>query len=114
MIEGITILNESAVGPVGPIIAASLLFVVMLFLIVFAKSAFEQGEIISGICLILIILCAFSGIIAISFEAIDRVQQPRPIYQVTIDDSVSFNELYENYEIIDREGKIYEIRERKK
>lgn len=114
MIEGVTILNESAVGPAGPIIAASLLFVVMLFLIAFTKSAFEQGEIIAGICLILISLLAFGGIIAITCEVIDRVQQPRPIYQVTIDDSVSFNELYNNYEILDQEGQIYEIREKKK
>lgn len=34
-------------------------------------------------------------------------------YKVTIDDSVSVNEFNNKYEIIDQEGKIYTIRERK-
>lgn len=33
-------------------------------------------------------------------------------YQVTIDDSVSFNEFIEKYEIIDSEGKIYTVKEK--
>lgn len=114
MIEGITILNEIAVGPVGPIVAASLLFVVLLFLIAGIQYAFKQGEAVPGLFLIVVSLGAVIGIFVASFDAADRIQKPRPIYQVTIDDSVSFNELYENYEIIDQEGKIYEIRERKK
>ena len=31
-------------------------------------------------------------------------------YKVTIDDTVSLNEFYEKYEIIDQEGKIYTIK----
>ena len=34
-------------------------------------------------------------------------------YKVTIDDSVSMNEFNEKYEIINQEGKIYTIREKK-
>lgn len=33
-------------------------------------------------------------------------------YKVTIDDSVSMNEFYEKYEILDQEGKIYTVKER--
>ena len=33
-------------------------------------------------------------------------------YKVTIDDSVSFTEFTEKYEIIDQEGKIYTVKER--
>ena len=33
-------------------------------------------------------------------------------YQVTIDDSVSFNEFTEKYEIIDSDGKIYTVKEK--
>lgn len=31
-------------------------------------------------------------------------------YQITIDDSVSFNEFMNKYEIIDKQGKIYTVR----
>lgn len=34
-------------------------------------------------------------------------------YKVTIDDSVSMNEFLDKYEILDQEGKIYTVRERK-
>lgn len=34
-------------------------------------------------------------------------------YKVIIDDSVSLNDFYEKYEIIDREGEIYTVMERK-
>ena len=34
-------------------------------------------------------------------------------YKVTIDDSVSINEFLDQYEIIDQEGKIYTIKEKK-
>lgn len=33
-------------------------------------------------------------------------------YQVTVDNSVSMNEFYDKYEIIEVEGKIYTVRER--
>lgn len=33
-------------------------------------------------------------------------------YQVTFDDNVSINEIYEKYEIISQEGKIWEIKEK--
>lgn len=33
-------------------------------------------------------------------------------YKVTIDDSVSFNEFIEKYEIIDSEGKVYTVKEK--
>ena len=34
-------------------------------------------------------------------------------YKVTIDDSVSMNEFLDKYEILDQEGKIYTVKERK-
>ena len=34
-------------------------------------------------------------------------------YKVTISDEVSMNEFYERYEVIDQEGKIYTVEERK-
>lgn len=34
-------------------------------------------------------------------------------YKVTIDDSVSMNEFLDKYEIIDQEGKIYTVKEKK-
>ena len=34
-------------------------------------------------------------------------------YKVTIDDDVSMNEFYEHYEVLDQEGKIFIVREKK-
>ena len=40
-------------------------------------------------------------------DTIDHIE-----YKVTIDDSVSMNELLDKYEILDQEGKIYTVKER--
>lgn len=62
-----------------------------------------------------IILIPISFILLIAFLSISEnqiVPTGKYEYQVTIDDSVSMNEFYEKYEIVEVNGKIYTIREK--
>lgn len=60
--------------------------------------------------LIGLILGAFMGI---GFQK-PIIKNEEVVYKVIISDEVSFNEFYEKYEILQKEGEIYTITERKK
>ena len=88
--------------------------------------------VLCGICFILVGYLFFSAIIekigggvllsvlfgvfiaVMTFIVIDEGFHPTPTYKVTIDDSVSMNEFYDKYEVINTEGKIYSIQIREK
>ena len=83
--------------------------------------------VLCGICFILVGFLFFSSITEgsgggvvlsvlfgvflafLTFIAIDEGFHPTPTYKVTVDDSVSMNEFYDRYEVINTEGKIYSI-----
>ena len=83
--------------------------------------------VLCGICFILVGFLFFSAIIersgggvllsvlfgvllaVMTFFVIDEGFHPTPTYKVTVDDSVSMNEFYDKYEVINVEGKIYSI-----
>ena len=48
--------------------------------------------------------------IFLSWTVIDETTNPTPIYKVLVSDSVSMNEFYSKYEILNVEGKIYTIK----
>ena len=56
--------------------------------------------------IIIWVICAVIGILIGIFAP--RETEDR--YQVIIDDSVSFNEFYENYEVLEINGQIYTVR----
>ena len=70
-----------------------------------------SGGILSG----LIVGLIFAFVLSPLFTAILAKKEvgKEYHYQVTIDDSVSMNEFLDKYEILDQEGKIYTVRERK-
>lgn len=63
-----------------------------------------------------LIPCLFLMIVMVtvaSFEGVDNKNSIHHMeYKVIIDDSVKMNDFLECYEILDREGKIYTVRER--
>lgn len=78
------------------------------------------GYVITGECgWELILFCLVLGIIggAMSGGVLGNVAKTPMAYEthykVTIDDSVSMNEFLDKYEILDQEGKIYTVKERK-
>lgn len=58
---------------------------------------------------ILVTVCLICVVIGISM-AIFAPREAEDRYQVIIDDSVSFNEFYEHYEVLEINGKIYTVR----
>lgn len=88
--------------------------------------------VLCGICFILIGYLFFCSIIdghgggvllsvlfgvflaVMTLIVIDEGFHPTPTYKVTIDDSVSMNEFYDRYKVINTEGKIYSIQIKEK
>lgn len=112
MMDGITVLSvsEGIIYGVGwnsyctfllvPLILSASLF--LLGLIV------EDGDLFAGGLTGLLI---FGGFCYYSYCTSGEVGT-YPIYKVTIDESVSFEEFNKRYEVINQDGLIYEIKER--
>lgn len=81
----------------------------ILFIVAMAFCFANENIILGFICMILSFSLVFVGClccICIKTD-IDHIE-----YKVTVDDSVSMNEFLNKYEILDREGKIYTVKER--
>ena len=116
MLNGIEVLNQTEIlaCPKWVGIAASICAIAIVVGFI--------GIIICGICDTDWMHIVFCGMFLISlllfaiFSKIEREELTIPTgkyeYQVTIDDSVSMNEFYEKYEIVEVNGKIYAIREK--
>ena len=77
-------------------------FVLIIYLIVMSiVERFAGGLVVS-----LIFLCV-AGFL--TWTVLNEGFHPTPTYKVIIDDSVSMNEFYDKYEVINTEGKIYSI-----
>ena len=112
MIDGITILSESVYRGCDSNLSFCFAIASLIFAIVAIKilESDEYGE-HPGILLTFVFL--FIASIAISYISYRQTMYEFPEYKVTISDSVSFNELYEKYEIVEQEGEIYTIQERR-
>ena len=122
MLEGIEILNETAVYGYSEIFnwrtfwtlfgASMIVALIMCVLMWIGDEDFMTSL---GLFLMAFILISFLSVIA-GFSTVP--EDPNIIdhieYQVTISDSVNLNEFLEHYEIIDQQGKIYTIKERDK
>ncbi len=109
MLEGITILNEYPIMDyefnfMAGAIAAIAVFTI--FCIVFGVEGvpFEIGPFIVLILLTAMVFAGAGGVLA------REVPTSAKEYQVTIEDYVSLNDVYDYYEIVDKEGDIYTIR----
>ena len=111
MIDGITILSESVYrgsdSKLGLVFAiASLIFGITALKLFEAEVDEHMGTFLAFVFLTVIS-------VAISYMSCRQTMYEAPEYKVTISDSVSFNELYGKYEIVEQEGEIYTIRERR-
>lgn len=113
MIEGITVLAQNPEMGNGSFIIPFLI-ALAIFEIIALFTAIAEDDI--AVFLIL----SFFGVMlsgAIGTFSSEFNREPIPgkyIYEVTIDESVNFNEVYEKYEIISQNGKIYTIKEKDK
>ena len=109
MLEGITILNEYPLMefqinvPAG-IIAACIVGIAICAFFIHIEVPWEMPSI-----LCVAIICAL-GFTMVGMLAGKEVPTSAKEYQVTIEDDVSINDVYDYYEIVDKEGDIWTIR----
>ena len=116
MIPGIEVLSQNTVSDAAPGLVFAIMmvlcflgFVGALYVIIASYDDAYLGGFITGLIL-LIGICGMSGF------GIWKQTNPNTYveYKVLIDDTASWNDIYNNYEIIDQEGKIYTIKEKTK
>ena len=113
MLEGIEILAQTEImkNPdwISLLFTVMIIFILLGFLIAITGVIVDMWKIIA--CGTGIVLGTFVISFVIS-TIIPQEPTDRYEYQVTIDDTVSFTELYEKYEVVDQNGKIWTIRDK--
>ena len=109
MIEGITVLNEIAVTGVPSWMMISAIIISIIGFIVFAIAINAKWPAWKAIIPIIIVLFTWfiCGIFNITFKT-GKYQ-----YECIIDDSVPYNEVVDNYEIVERRGDIWVLENKK-
>ena len=113
MLEGIEILAQTEImkNPdwTSLFFTAMFIFILLGFLMAIIGGIIDMWKLIAcGVGLAIgTFVTSFIISTSISPEPTGRYE-----YQVTIDDAVSFTELYEKYEVIDQNGKIWTIRDK--
>lgn len=113
MMDGITVLNvvEKPIFGAAWSIPAAFMFILAVFgLIVILLGLVVRDREIIGLGLLIALVF---GIIGSAVYSTGRVVGYYNEYSVTINESVLFSEFSEYYEILEQEGLIYKIRERK-
>lgn len=108
MIEGITILNKIAVTGLPTWMMVSAIIICIIGFIVFAISIIAEWPTWTAIVPIIIIL--FIWLICGIFNITFKTGEYR--YECTIDDSVPYNEVVENYKIIEQRGDIWVLEDK--
>lgn len=110
--NGVEILSsETVYNPILPEYWLGIGLGCALLLVVAMAFCFANEHIILGfICMVLSFSFVFIGFLGgiCRKTDIDHIE-----YKVIVDDSVSMNEFLDKYEILDQEGKIYTVKERK-
>lgn len=110
--DGITILNTIIVNDCADwvsFIALALGVICITALILMLTSNDETGVII--FCIISLVAMIATPIIIIASKTHWRTNE-RNQYECIIDDSVSINEVYENYNVIERRGEIWVLEDK--
>lgn len=109
MIHGITVLNNITISDFNPIpwLCTIIVFLAVCILIcIKIDDCYTQERKGIGLSLVAIFVIMLMSFIAdIRFSKVD-------VIQCTIDDCVSINEVYDKYEVIDKQGEIWTLRER--
>ena len=108
MIEGITVLNKIAVTGVPPWMMILAAVILIIGLIVFAIAIISEWPTWKAIIPIIIVLLTWfiCGIFNITFKTGEYQ------YECIIDDSVPYNEVVDNYKIIEQRGDIWVLEDK--
>ena len=107
MIDGITILNNVTISDFNPVPWLCVLIVFLIvFIIAYIKlDDFDKKNLLS------VWWCGMFAIALLCLVADIRYSRTDAI-QCTIEDNVSINEVYDNYDVIDKQGEIWTLREK--
>ena len=110
MMDGITVLSQETVSTLSVAIPLGIISL-LLFIVSFVLTIklFCDGE--DGIAM-LSIISTVAALILVVVCTIDAFDPPETTYKVTIDETVSFQEFSERYEIVEQDGLIYTIKEK--
>lgn len=113
MIDGITILNqtvitESVMSNETLFRIAGLIFAITLVLtIIFLLENWDiAGCCTAIICLVAIVICILQTIRS------EDIPTGRYKYEVTVDESVRFTDIYEKYDVVERRGEIWVLEDK--
>ena len=99
------------IAMVAPIVIFGIVALLTVGFLVLCDDIMES---VDRVCLFLIIIacCLFGGTLgAIGYSCGgDKILETQ--YQVMFDDSISINEIYDKYEVIDQQGRIFTIKEK--
>ena len=113
--QGVEILSEQQVVTdiVGNSTAAwTVAIVVFVIFVIYGLIQLAHGECFDGLC------CVGFGLIfglllwGATYMVTQKPTAYETQYQVIVTDEVSMNEFYENYRVIDHDGRIFTVRER--
>lgn len=112
MIDGIQIINETvkSTGTGGTIVLGIFLLAMAIILFLLAIEAYKMEEIAPCIVIFFVSLILGFGSF-VSFYSYNNGTEYKE-YQVTINDTVKFNEFHNKYYIESRNGNIYTITEK--
>ena len=106
MIDGITVLDNVTVSNFNPVPwLVVLVGLLVAFIIIFIK--FDKFDMQNTICFLAVI----STVLLILFVS-DIICSKVDAIQCTIEDYVSINEVYDKYDVIDKQGEIWTLREK--
>lgn len=108
LMEGLEILSvkDGSIPILLSIFLGALCFIIIVLSIYIVVCAIKEGSFGGAMIGLIFLGCG----IFFSCITIDETIKPTPIYKVLISDSVSMNEFYSKYEILNIEGKIYTIK----
>lgn len=112
IMQGVTILNEfqAVVGHQFGWNAAGVIFLIMLIVSAIAWFALLISDEIPFMMIsLLLVMFSLVGFLA---NTVDSVPAYETQYQVIVDDTCDMNEFFEYYDLIERQGEIYVVRER--
>lgn len=109
MIDGITVLSESVYR--GCDSKLGLCFAIASLIFGITTITLLESDAHIGLTLVFALLFVVS--VFSSYMVCRQTMYKAPEYKVTISDDVGFNEFNEKYKVVEQEGEIYTIRERR-
>lgn len=115
--DGIEILNQTEILA-RPNYFGALMLIILIVMIAGLICLYKitpkiKNNILQCIAIIIFITITVASVVGVGIVSDLKTPTGEYEYQVTIDDSVSFTEFNEKYEIISQEGKIFTVKERK-